>query len=49
MMQAELYESESFDEAIRGCQYVIHTAAHVCLFADKGKVRQPSPPPFCST
>eukprot|EP00884_Botryococcus_braunii_P021954 jgi/Botrbrau1/8442/Bobra.0237s0061.1 len=35
--QAELYDSESFDEAIRGCEYVIHTAAHVCLFADKGK------------
>ena len=37
--QADLEHAGSFDEPVRGCDYVIHTASPVIMRPPKGKVR----------
>jgi len=43
--QADLEHAGSFDEPVRGCEYVIHTASPVIMRPPKGKVRLTLPWP----
>lgn len=36
-MQADLQRPGSFDEAVQGCDYVIHTASPVVMFCRPGE------------